>query len=146
MPTDQGARLARSGGRRRQSNACHDEVDPGPAVSLRQELTLRVLVLATVAAGAWFWLWWLASGHGSWTSPMSVISTVLLAWVFLMPTYFLFFACRMTRPDPRIPLPALRVAMIVTKAPSEPWAVVRATLEAMLTQDYPSRLRRLVGR
>ncbi len=99
---------------------------------------MRVLVLATVAAGAWFWLWWLASGHGSWTSPLGAISTVLLAWVFLMPTYFLFFVCRMTRPDLRVPLPALRVAMIVTKAPSEPWAVVRATLEAMLAQDYPS--------
>ncbi len=109
-----------------------------PAVSLRQEFTLRALVLATVAAGAWFWLWWLASGHGSWTSPLGAISTVLLAWVFLTPMYFLYFACRMTRPDLRVPLPALRVAMIVTKAPSEPWAVVRATLEAMLAQDYPS--------
>ena len=109
-----------------------------PAVSLRQEFLLRALVLATVAAGAWFWLWWLASGHGTWRSPLSVVSTVLLAWVFLTPTYFLFFACRMTRPDPLVPLPDLRVAMIVTKAPSEPWEVVRNTLEAMLVQDYPS--------
>lgn len=108
-----------------------------PAVSLRQELTLRILVLASLAAGAWFWLWWLASGKGSW-SPLSGLSTFLLAWVFLVPTYFFFFACRMTRPDPRVPMPDLRVAMIVTKAPSEPWAVVRATLEAMLAQDYPS--------
>jgi cellulose synthase (UDP-forming) len=108
-----------------------------PAVSFRQELVLRVLVLVTVAAGAWFWLWWLASGHGTWANPLSVISTLLLAWVFLTPTYFLFFACRMTRPDLRVPVPDLRTAMVVTKAPSEPWPVVRNTLEAMLAQDYP---------
>ena len=30
-----------------------------------------------------------------------------------------------------------RVAMIVTKTPSEPFAVVRRTLEAMLAQTYP---------
>ncbi len=107
-----------------------------PAVSLRQEATLRLLVLATLGAGAWFWLWWLASGHGTWGSPLSVVSTLLLAWVFLTPTYFLFFASRMTRPDPRVPLPEARVAMVVTKAPSEPWPVVRTTLEAMLAQDY----------
>src|SRR5258705_9038056 len=27
--------------------------------------------------------------------------------------------------------------MVVTKAPSEPWGVVRETLEAMLAQDHP---------
>jgi cellulose synthase/poly-beta-1,6-N-acetylglucosamine synthase-like glycosyltransferase len=108
-----------------------------PAVSLRQEATLRILVLATVAAGAWFWLWWLAAGHGTWRSPLTLVSTGLLAWVFLTPLYFLFFACRMTRPDPRVPVPDLRAAIIVTKAPSEPWPVVRTTLEAMLAQDYP---------
>ena len=130
--------LRRSGGRQRRVGHPTTRSILVPAVSVRQELALRFLVLTTVAAGAWFWLWWLATGHGSWTSPLSAVSTVLLAWVFLMPTYFLFFACRMTRPNFRIPLPDLRVAMIVTKAPSEPWAVVRTTLEAMVAQDHPS--------
>jgi hypothetical protein len=31
----------------------------------------------------------------------------------------------------------LRVALVVTKAPSEPWPVVRRTLEAMLAQQFP---------
>ena len=44
-----------------------------PAVSLRQEAVLRVLVLATVGAGAWFWLWWLAAGHGTWRNPLVVV-------------------------------------------------------------------------
>jgi cellulose synthase (UDP-forming) len=109
-----------------------------PAVSLGQEAVLRVLVLATVGAGAWFWLWWCAAGHGTWRNPLVVVCTLLLAWVFLTPLYFLFFTCRMTRPDPRVPVPDLRAAIIVTKAPSEPWPVVRTTLEAMLAQDYPN--------
>ena len=35
--------------------------------------------------------------------------------------------------------PPLRVAMVVTKAPSEPAAVLKITLEAMLAQDWPAR-------
>ncbi|HWB66004.1 MAG TPA: glycosyltransferase family 2 protein [Mycobacteriales bacterium] len=43
----------------------------------------------------------------------------------------------MTRPNPELPIPRLRVAMIATKAPSEPWAVVERTLRGMLDQDFP---------
>lgn len=44
----------------------------------------------------------------------------------------------MRRPNPRVePSNQWRVAMIVTKAPSEPWETVRRTLEAMLAQDFP---------
>ena len=51
--------------------------------------------------------------------------------------WYLFFVARMRRPNPACPLPAGRVAMVVTKAPSEPWPVVRRTLEGMLRQDFP---------
>jgi hypothetical protein len=37
--------------------------------------------------------------------------------------------------DSNVPVSGLHVAMIVTKAPSEPWPVVKTTLEAMLAQD-----------
>jgi cellulose synthase/poly-beta-1,6-N-acetylglucosamine synthase-like glycosyltransferase len=43
----------------------------------------------------------------------------------------------MLKPNPGLPTPDLRAAMIVTKAPSEPWEVVERTLLAMLDQDYP---------
>jgi cellulose synthase/poly-beta-1,6-N-acetylglucosamine synthase-like glycosyltransferase len=43
----------------------------------------------------------------------------------------------MTKPNPELPVPNLRAAMVVTKAPSEPWPVLQRTLEAMLDQDYP---------
>ncbi|AGE56435.1 cellulose synthase catalytic subunit (UDP-forming) [Paramecium bursaria Chlorella virus NE-JV-1] len=40
--------------------------------------------------------------------------------------------------DSSVPVSGLRVAMIATKAPSEPWSVVKTTLEAMMNQDIGS--------
>ena len=107
-----------------------------PALSIGKELVLRLLVLAGVITTAWFWLWWLGAGHGTWTTG-SIVVTTLLVWVFALPVYFSFFVCRMARPNPAIPVPDCRVAIVVTKAPSEPWDVVERTLEGMLAQDYP---------
>lgn len=107
-----------------------------PVLSRRQELVLRLLVMAWVCSGALFWLWWLAPARGHWT-PGRGVATVVLAWLFLLGGYFLFFACRISRPNPALPLPALRVAIVVTKAPSEPWVMVEKTLRAMLAQDMP---------
>src|SRR5258706_12755580 len=44
---------------------------------------------------------------------------------------------RLRKVNPDIAIPALRVAFAVTHAPSEPWPVVRRTLEAMQAQRYP---------
>jgi cellulose synthase/poly-beta-1,6-N-acetylglucosamine synthase-like glycosyltransferase len=107
-----------------------------PVLGIRKELTLRALVFASVAAMAWFWMWWIGEGHGSWTPP-AVIVTALFAWTSVLAVYFLFFINRMTKPNPAIPPPALRTAMVVTKAPSEPFHVVQKTLRAMLSQDFP---------
>jgi cellulose synthase/poly-beta-1,6-N-acetylglucosamine synthase-like glycosyltransferase len=107
-----------------------------PVLGFRQELILRALVLLGVTAIFWFWTWWLGEGHGVWTAP-SVMVTVLFAWVSIMSAYFFFFVARMTRPNPALPIPRMRVAMIVTKAPSEPWSVLVPTIEAMLHQDFP---------
>ena len=107
-----------------------------PVLNFRDDLKLRGLVFAGAAATAWFWMWWLGRGHGAWTAP-SVVVTSLFAWVTILSVYFFFFVTRMTKPNPALPVPDLRVAMVVTKAPSEPWSVVQRTLEAMLAQDYP---------
>jgi cellulose synthase/poly-beta-1,6-N-acetylglucosamine synthase-like glycosyltransferase len=103
---------------------------------VKQELVLRLLVLTWTCTTALFWLWWLAPTRGAWTTGRGV-ATVALAWLFLLGGYFLFFACRIRRPNPALPLPDLRVAIVVTKAPSEPWAMVEKTLRAMLAQDMP---------
>ena len=107
-----------------------------PAVGFRQEAVIRLLSLAWLAFGVQFWIWWLQPDRGPWTVGR-IVATVGLAWPFLFGGYFLFFACRMTRPNPALPVPAVRVAMVVTKAPSEPWPLVRRTLTAMLEQAYP---------
>ncbi len=106
-----------------------------PVLSFGRELVLRLLVLVGMTTTAWFWLWWLATGHGEWTFGSGTAS-FLLAWVFGLSFYFFFFVCRMSRPNPTLSVPDLRVAMVVTKAPAEAWEVLERTLVAMLTQDY----------
>ena len=107
-----------------------------PLLTVRQESVLRVIVLGWFTATVYFWIWWLSPGRGSWSAERG-IATACLGWLFLLAAYFLYFACRMTRPNPRLPVPSVRVAMVVTKAPSEPWALVVRTLKAMLAQDFP---------
>ena len=96
-------------------------------------LVLTVVFLITLAA---FFSWWFSPAHRlSW--PGFVANSALLIIVLVLPVYFLLTVNRMRRVNPHLPVPDLRVAMVVTKAPSEPWSMVRATLEAMLAQDYP---------
>lgn len=102
-----------------------------------QRARLSCLIAAWVLLSIWAWAWWLEPAH-MFTPATSVISTGLLAFeMLLVPVWFFFWIYRMKRPNPALQPPDLRVAMVVTKAPSEPWAVVRETLEAMLTQDFP---------
>src|SRR5258708_12501876 len=83
------------------------------------------------------WSWWLRPEHRLDSFWFSVNSGVL-AWVTLMPAYLLFVLGRGRIPSPAISLaPGQRVAMVVTKVPSEPWLMVRETLLAMLSQPYP---------
>jgi len=84
----------------------------------------------------WFWQWWLRPDH--WESiPGMAITSAVVAINMFTPAYYLVAVWRASRPvgvgggDP------LRVAMIVTKAPSEPWDIVLRTIEAMQNQDWP---------
>lgn len=86
------------------------------------------------AALGYFWSWWLAAEHVI-SLPAFVLISVVVAWVTLVPAYFIFIflhAKRMKRTSGQ--LPPGRIAMVVTKAPSEPFEVVRRTLVAMLGQ------------
>ena len=85
----------------------------------------------------WFWAWWLRPEHVDYW-PRYLVVSALIGWITFLQVFFISFYMRAVRssapdPDPR----RLRVAMIVTKTPSEPFAVLRRTLEAMLAQDYP---------
>ncbi|WP_458683057.1 glycosyltransferase family 2 protein [Prescottella equi] len=85
-----------------------------------------------------FTTWWLMPAHRIAGSGFVLNSIPLLA-VLSLSIYFLRAVNRTRRVDASVPVPDLRVAMVVTKAPSEPWPLVRTTLEAMLAQNYPGR-------
>ncbi|MEY9625611.1 glycosyltransferase family 2 protein [Sinorhizobium fredii] len=90
---------------------------------------------AWLAALAFFWAWWLEPHHHR-DFFGSLTVTAVLAWITLLPGYFIAVFYRARKPNGPLRLPAgTRVAMVVTKAPSEPFAVVAETLEAMLAQD-----------
>lgn len=91
-------------------------------------------IAAWFATMTFFWLWWLRGDHVI-TWPSYLLVTLILAWITGLPAYFIFIfheARRMPQRDE--PLPAGRIAMVVTKAPSEPFSVVQKTLTAMLNQ------------
>jgi cellulose synthase (UDP-forming) len=96
---------------------------------------LRIMTVTWLVTLALFWSWWLQPGHWVSVSGM-VFNSTLLAWPSGLTAFLFFYSLRATRPNPLLRAPDfLRVALVVTKAPSEPFAVVRRTLEAMLTQD-----------
>lgn len=90
-----------------------------------------------VAAIIYFWHWWLQPANHTYLVG-SILVTAILAWVTLLPAYFIFLFFRARRPVGPLNLPAgSRIAMVVTKAPSEPFGVMAETLRAMLAQNVP---------
>jgi len=91
-------------------------------------------VTAWFAAFVYFWRWWFDPVHVmDW--PCYILITVVVGWIILLPVYFImiFSGAKVATVDTG-PVPRGRIAMGVTKAPSEPFAVVRKTLQAMLDQ------------
>lgn len=104
----------------------------GPA-----RVLLWVFVAVWVAATLWFWVWWWQPEHIGSAWRFGLI-TVPLTWLTFLQIYFMWFAVRGVRSVAPDPVPGeLRVAMIVTKTPSEPFRLIQRTLEAMLAQDFP---------
>ncbi len=108
-----------------------------PALSVANRVALMLIGGLWLASAVFFWLWWLQPEHRTTVAGLALNSAVLGFDVIVLPLWFFFFALRMRRADPAVEVPPLRTALIVTKAPSEPWELVRTTLEAMLAQDFP---------
>ncbi|GAY09268.1 glycosyltransferase family 2 protein [Pseudonocardia sp. N23] len=107
-----------------------------PVVGRRDQVLVAALSIGWASSLVMFWVWWLQPAHRtSWAG--LVVNSAVLAYLTLLPAYFLLTANRVRRVDPRLPVPLLRVAFVVTKAPSEPWAVARRTLRAMCAQRFP---------
>jgi cellulose synthase (UDP-forming) len=104
-----------------------------PLMSARQSWTFRCLLGVWLVALGFFWQWWLQADHVISLAGL-VLNSELLVWTTAVPAWCFFFAHRARRPNRAVPVPAGRVAMVVTKTPKEPWFVVRRTLEAMLDQ------------
>lgn len=102
----------------------------------RGRLVIAALTIAWVGAVVSFWVWWLQPRHlVTWTGLL--INSVLLVYLSYLPIYFIVSVNRLRRINPKLEIPLLRTAFVVTKAPSEPWHVARRTLEAMQAQEMP---------
>lgn len=108
-----------------------------PLMSKTQKVQFLTWVVAWIAALVWFYIWWLRPEHNIGTFGF-VLSTILGGWILaVFPAYFITFVFFSRVPSKQVPVPTnYRVAMIVTKVPSEPFGVVRETLQAMLRQTY----------
>ena len=104
----------------------------------RHRLALAFTTALWLAAVIVFIRWWLGQAAVEDTAGFVITTVGLLTFVVLFPGWFLFYGNRARRPAPGLRAPAdLRVAMVATKTPVEPWPLVRETLEAMLGQDHP---------
>jgi cellulose synthase/poly-beta-1,6-N-acetylglucosamine synthase-like glycosyltransferase len=107
------------------------------AMSTVQRRELHCILGAWVVVGVLFWAWWFEPRHivDPWRFGFN---SAVLACAMMLPAYYFIFFARIRKPNPRLRFPiGHRVAMVVTKAPAEPWALVRGTLEGMLAQNYP---------
>ncbi|WP_246564985.1 glycosyltransferase [Ancylobacter sonchi] len=108
-----------------------------PLLDRWQRIELFFAMTAWMAAFLFFWVWWLDPAHVDGLGRF-VFASLPFVWLTLMPVYFFSVFAGSRKPAGIALLPAgSRVAMVVTKAPSEPFEVVAQTLEAMLAQPYP---------
>lgn len=102
-------------------------------VARRYDLLIGLWIIAAF----WFWAWWFMPEHMT-TGPQYWIATIGLGWLFYLQVFFIVVFRQAKAPAGDPPDPAIvRVAMIVTKTPSEPFSVLKVTLCAMLKQTYP---------
>lgn len=107
-----------------------------PLMTRRQKIQYWIRAALLLMVLTYFWVWWLRPEHniGSFSYVVNLLPVV---WLGLLPLYFILIISR-ARVPAQLPVPAgYRVAMVVTKAPSEPFPIVRETLKAMLRQEYP---------
>ena len=108
-----------------------------PLMNRAQKFQHWCWIVILLAALVYFWIWWLRPEHNIGTFRY-VLNLIVVGWLTLLPLYFILILSRARVPSPEYPVPpGYRVAMVVTKVPSEPFPLVRETVEAMLRQTYP---------
>lgn len=113
------------------------DLDPYTKPLLRGRKRGKYHVLAAIwaVAALWFWAWWLHPDHIL-SGVRYWVVTIALSWLFILQILLIVVSRRAVVPASEPPAD-VRVAMIVTKTPSEPFSLLRKTLEAMLEQTYP---------
>jgi cellulose synthase (UDP-forming) len=108
-----------------------------PALSPAQQRVWALGLVLWLFTLIIFWVWWLQPDHIEHVVPY-IFVTLTFVWLTLMPLFFFPNVHASKKPSKLRTVPqGSRVAMVVTKAPSEPFVVIERTLEAMLAQDYP---------
>ncbi|MGH3813186.1 MAG: glycosyltransferase family 2 protein [Pseudonocardiaceae bacterium] len=107
-----------------------------PALPMRDRVAVAALTAGWLGALVAFSLWWFQPGHRV-SGVGLTINSLLLLFLVTLPLYYVIACNRLCEVDPALPVPVLRVAFVVTKAPSEEWVLARTTLNAMLQQDLP---------
>ena len=106
------------------------------ALSPGDRLVVGIISVCWLACLVDFWVWWLQPAHRA--SAFGIVAnSIVLCYVTCCPIFFILAVNRLRHVSPAVAVPMLRVAFIVTRAPSEPWDVAKATLTAMLDQDFP---------
>jgi cellulose synthase (UDP-forming) len=105
-----------------------------PLLATSEQWAVRGFFALWIGALGMFWWWWFARAH--WVTPAGMAVTSATVLMLLLTPFTLFFSVsRLSAPRRDLGVPELRCAAVVTKSPSEPWAVVRATLEGVLEQQ-----------
>jgi cellulose synthase/poly-beta-1,6-N-acetylglucosamine synthase-like glycosyltransferase len=109
-----------------------------PILAPRDRIVVALLTAGWFICLVAFWRWWFEPTHRvGWFG--LILNSTLLLYLSAQPAFFLLLVNRLRMVRRDIKVPALRVALVVTRAPSEPWAVASATLLAMLGQQYGGR-------
>ena len=105
------------------------------ALTAKQRLQFSVIIGCWLLGTAVYWWWWLSPEHVVGAHVM-VANSLIFFYITALPAYSYFFALRMRRVNQERPLDAgWRLAMVVTKAPAEPWPMLKETLCSMLAQE-----------
>src|SRR5688572_5768502 len=108
-----------------------------PVLNKGQSRILFYLIGIWLVSLCLFLIFWCRPDHViTWNN--FLLNTFLLLWINILPGYFFFFISRMKYVNPEIIIPSYwKVAMVTTRAPSEPYSVVKPTLLAMKKQQFP---------
>ena len=103
----------------------------------KQKRQVDILIVLWAVSVGIFTAWWFQPKHIVHPG-LFAFNSFVLGWGTVMPAYYFYFLRRMKKPNPELPIPAdWRVAMVVTRAPSEPFALVKRMLRAMKAQEVP---------